>query len=84
MLMAKRILAVEDERDILECLDIILSSSGYLVETSLTGLNIEQKILDFNPDLILLDIMLGSIDGREICRAIKTNRETRHIPVIMV
>ncbi len=82
--MAKRILAVEDEPDILECLEIILSTSGYFVDTSLTSLGIEQKITDFKPDLIILDIMLGACDGREICKAIKSNSKLKHIPIIML
>lgn len=82
--MQKKILAIEDEKDILEIIEFILENSGYLVKGSLTFEKIFEKIEEFKPDLILLDIMVFDQDGRLICQAIKENELTKNIPVIMV
>ncbi|WP_423149314.1 response regulator [Rubrolithibacter danxiaensis] len=82
--MDKLILAIEDEYDIREILEFLLTDSGYKVVTFSTGEDVVNKINQIHPDLILLDIMLGNFDGREICREIKRNAETKNIPVIMV
>jgi len=80
----KQIVVIEDEPDILEVLCYNLEREGYEVFASLDGaeglLLIEQKM----PDLVLLDLMLPSMDGLEICRQLKMNQRTLHIPVIMV
>ncbi len=82
--MAKRILAVDDNPAILDALNEILSFEGYDVITLSDGNAIFEAIADVHPDLILLDVMLDDLDGREICQAIKDNKNTSHIPVILV
>lgn len=80
----KQIVVVEDEPDILEALYYNLEREGLKVFTSLDGAEglalIKQKI----PDLVLLDLMLPSMDGLEICRQLKANSQTQDIPIIMV
>jgi DNA-binding response OmpR family regulator len=80
----KRILAVDDNKDILEILRYILEESGYEVETLSDGHYLFDKIHEHTPDLILLDVMLGDMDGRELCNDVKTMDETHDIPVIMI
>jgi len=80
----QRILAVDDDHDILEVLKYILEESGYQVCTLSDGNDLVEKVMEFSPDLILLDIMLGNMDGRELCRNVKTKQETHNIPVIMI
>ncbi|WPU95994.1 response regulator [Mucilaginibacter sabulilitoris] len=80
----RRILAVDDDSDILEVIQYILEDSGYEVETLANGHQLLDKIKENQPDLILLDIMLGTLDGRDLCRSIKTNKETHNIPVILI
>jgi len=80
----RRILAVDDDKDILEVLQYILEDSGYEVETLTNGQYLLDKIKQNPPDLILLDIMLGNLDGRDLCRKVKTGKETRDIPVILI
>jgi DNA-binding response OmpR family regulator len=80
----RRILAVDDDNDILEVLQYILEDSGYEVETLSDGHNLFNTIRQHQPDLILLDIMLGGLDGRELCKHLKLGKETHHIPVIMI
>jgi len=80
----RRILAVDDDKDILEVLQYILEESGYEVETLSDGHYIFDRIRKHHPDLILLDIMLGGLDGRELCKHIKAMNETHDIPVILI
>lgn len=80
----KRILVVDDNNDILEVLRYILEDSGYTVDTLSDGHFLFDKIKEHLPDLILLDIMLGDLDGRILCETVKTKKETHDIPVILV
>lgn len=80
----RRILVVDDDKDILEIIEFILDDSGYVVETLADGHLLFDRIRSCRPDLIILDIMLGNMDGRELCRDIKTNLDTHNIPVIMI
>ena len=80
----KRILAVDDNKDILNVLRYILEDSGYVVDTLSDGHFLFEKIKQHTPDLILLDIMLGDLDGRVLCKDVKTTEETHSIPVILI
>jgi DNA-binding response OmpR family regulator len=80
----QRILAVDDDKDILEVLQLILEDSGYEVETLADGHFLFDSIEKHHPDLIILDIMLGNMDGRELCRSVKAKLETKKIPVILL
>ncbi len=80
----QKILAVDDDKDILEVLQFVLEDSGYEVETLSDGKYLFDKIKSDAPDLILLDIMLGNLDGRELCKSVKTTEETHDIPVILI
>ena len=80
----QRILAVDDDKDILEVLQYILEDSGYEVDTLSDGSFLFDKIKEHTPDLILLDVMLGNMDGRELCKSVKLKHETKQIPVILI
>jgi len=80
--MEKRILVVDDEPDILDLIQAILEDEGYYVQTSANG-QCFQNLQENLPDLILLDVMLGAEDGRDLCAQLKQREETRHIPVIL-
>ncbi len=79
-----RILAVDDDNSILEVLQYILEDSGYEVEVLNDGRKVLERVEASTPDLILLDIMLGGVDGRELCSTIKSREDTHKIPVIMI
>lgn len=79
-----RILAVDDDKDILEVLQFILEDSGYEVKTLSDGHKLFEKINEEVPDLILMDIMLNGLDGRDLCKNVKLNFKTHDIPVIMI
>jgi DNA-binding response OmpR family regulator len=82
--MGKRILIFDDDRDILDILSYILADSGYSVYGLDHGHNFFQEVKDFHPDLILMDVMLGDMDGRVICRHLKQANTTQHVPVILI
>ncbi|MEL7087260.1 MAG: response regulator transcription factor [Planctomycetota bacterium] len=79
-----RILLVEDERDLLELLKYNLDREGYSVSTAETGEDGLKLVRNQSPDLILLDLMLPSMDGLEVCRSLKARPDTAAIPVIML
>lgn len=79
----KKLLIVDDEPDILEFLQVILEEEGYEVLTSTKGEYLEQLHNGGLPHLILLDVLLSGKDGRDIVKHLKTQDETKHIPVIM-
>ncbi len=80
----KRILIVEDEESLLKLESILLTSKGYEVKGVSNGQAALDAVAEEHPDLILLDIMLPEVDGFEVCRRIKNDDQTRHIPVIML
>jgi DNA-binding response OmpR family regulator len=80
----KKILVVDDDRAILEMLEEVLSYYGYRVSTLSRGDKIFDRINEYHPDLILMDIMLAGMDGRMICRAIKSIESVSDIPVILI
>lgn len=80
----KEILIVEDEESLLKLESLLLSTKGYKVKGVADGRSALSSISNGMPDLVLLDIMLPEIDGFEVCRQIKNNDETKHIPVIMI
>jgi len=80
----KKILIVEDEESLLKLESILLTSKGYEVHGVGDGQAALDAVTRIKPDLVLLDIMLPEIDGFEVCRRIKSNNDTRHIPVVML
>ncbi len=78
------VLAVEDDKDILELITHSLEGGGYEVTGATTGENGVNAARSEKPDLILLDLMLPGIDGLEVCRRLKADANTAHIPIIMV
>jgi DNA-binding response OmpR family regulator len=78
-----RILVVDDDQSILDAMEITLKLQDYEVETTAKGEETFSKIETFRPDIILMDVYLSGMDGREICKQIKEQDQTRHIPVII-
>lgn len=83
--MAKRILVVDDDESILEVVQIVLESEGYVVQTAMNSGFLQQLASQpALPDLILLDVLLSGEDGREISRQLKADPQLQHIPVVML
>lgn len=83
-MIKKKILIVEDEESLLKLESILLTSKGYEVQGVADGKAALEAVVSMKPDLVLLDIMLPEIDGFEVCRRIKADAATQHIPVIML
>lgn len=81
--MAK-IVVVEDDAVLAETLADNLSQEGYKVSTVADGELAYKKIVDAPPDLIILDVMLPRLDGLSLCRMIRREPTTSHIPIIML
>lgn len=80
----RTILAVEDEEDILELVEYNLNKHGFLVlksDSGEEGLKLARAKL---PDAVVLDLMLPDLDGLEVCRALKADPATAHIPIVML
>ncbi|MCL1808883.1 MAG: response regulator, partial [Clostridiales bacterium] len=77
----KKVLIIEDEKSISDIVKFNLVKEGFDVDTAFDGLAGLNKALETNPDLILLDIMLPSMDGFAVCKKI---RETSMVPIIML
>lgn len=78
------ILVVEDEPDISSLISYNLERAGLEAARAQDGRTALSLIQKRQPDLILLDLMLPDADGTDICKSLKSNEKTRHIPVIMV
>jgi len=79
-----RLLIVEDDIDISNMLRIYFSGQDYEIDTALRGSEALEKTRQNLPHLIVLDIMLPDIDGFEVCRILRTNMRTSHVPIIFL
>ncbi|MGO1368290.1 response regulator [Senegalia sp. (in: firmicutes)] len=80
----KKILVVDDEENIVELIKYNLKNNGYDIITAFDGNEAYTKAIEENPDLILLDIMLPILDGIEVCKKLKRNKQSENIPIIML
>jgi DNA-binding response OmpR family regulator len=79
----KRVLVVDDDKDILTVVKILLSMHGFNVEAIARWEEIFAKTESFRPDIILLDVALGGQDGRVLCKQLKTAEKTKKIPIVL-
>ena len=79
-----RLLIVEDDPDISNMLRIYFAGQDFEVDTALRGSLALEKARQNLPHLIILDIMLPDIDGFEVCRILRTNARTSHVPIIFL
>ncbi len=79
-----KILIVEDDRDIVDLLTFNLEEENYETLAALDGREGLAMAYRQQPDLIILDIMLPGIDGFEVCRSLRADKATAHIPIIML
>lgn len=77
----KKILVVDDEKPISDIVKFNLTKEGYEVFTAFDGEEAVERVVEIEPDLILLDLMLPKKDGLEVCREVRKNYE---MPIIMV
>ncbi len=81
--LMKKILVIDDDRDLLDVITMVLQIKGFQVSAHTHPNHIYETIAAFKPDLILLDIQLSGADGRLVCKHIKESAGFAHIPVIL-
>lgn len=79
-----KILVVDDEAEIRQVLQDALSHAGYEVITAADGRDALPLALNGSPDLIITDIRMPRLDGLTLCRALRTQKDTKHIPVLIL
>ena len=82
--MARKILAVDDEKSIIRLIEVNLKREGYEVVTAVDGKEALHKVAVEQPDLVVLDVMMPYLDGFEVLNTMKKDPDTRDIPVIML
>jgi two-component system phosphate regulon response regulator PhoB len=82
--MARCILVVDDEPDLLELVRFNLDRAGFRVETAASGEEGLARLRRSTPDLLVLDLMLPDIPGEEVCRRVRANPSLAGLPVIML
>ncbi len=79
----KNILVADDDPAILDAVKMILEDENYKVITTVNG-ETARKVYGDLPDLILLDIWMSGMDGRDVCKHLKGQKKTQHIPIVMI
>jgi two-component system phosphate regulon response regulator PhoB len=82
--MIKRIHVLEDDEDIRYIIGVLLKDEGYELQLSSTFAELKAKLKDSVPDLFILDVMLPDGDGASICKDLKGDLFTKHIPIIVM
>lgn len=82
--MTKRVLLAEDEPNIVESLRFLLERSGYDVSVESNGRQALDAALSSPPDVLVLDVMLPELDGYEVLRRLRSEEQTKSLPVLML
>lgn len=82
--MAKKILVVDDEPDVLKILLLRLKKAGYEVMGGRDGREALDLARQMMPDVIMLDIYLPDMNGNDVARVMKNNDKLKHIPIILI
>lgn len=82
--MAKRVLLIEDEPNIIEAIRFILSRDGFVVDTHSDGSTALEAVNKRDPDMVILDAMLPNRSGFDILRDLRASSETEMLPVLML
>jgi DNA-binding response OmpR family regulator len=78
-----KLFILDDSDDLLYAMKYILENNGYIVKILNNADNIFSEIIEFAPDILILDVNLGYESGREICKKLKMNLKTKDLPVIL-
>jgi DNA-binding response OmpR family regulator len=79
-----RVLVVDDEDHVIQLVDLALRTEGFEVIAACNGQEGLQKAVSEKPDVILLDANLPDINGFEVCKRLKTSKNTRRIPILFL
>ena len=78
-----KIVIVDDSRDLLEVLEYFLEEKGFEVETATREQDLKALIKSFSPDLIILDVYLKEEDGRQICKELRRQEESKYLCILL-
>jgi DNA-binding response OmpR family regulator len=81
---SKKILIVEDERDILQLVKHYLEKDGFRTLTASNGVDALRQVRSEHPDMVILDLMIPEIDGLEVCKKLRLTPQTSMLPIIML
>ncbi|MGM0508617.1 MAG: response regulator transcription factor [Fusobacteriota bacterium] len=81
--MNKKILLIDDEKDVSEVVEMLLTSEGYEVSVAYNGKEGIKKAKSKDLDLIILDIMMPGMDGIEVCERMRKDPELDEVPIVM-
>jgi len=79
-----QIVCIEDEREMIELVELILKRRGYSIHSAEGGQAGLRLVRDIKPDLVLLDLMMPDMDGWEVYQQMKADPEIQHTPVIVI
>ena len=82
--MSKRIFVVDDDREIREIVTFVLKRNGFEVTAASNGQQLQHLLIQQIPDLIILDVMMPGEDGYQIFNTLRSDPQTRHIPVVIM
>jgi DNA-binding response OmpR family regulator len=82
--MSTRVIVVDDDKEIREIITFVLTRNGFEVTSAINGQQLHAMLVQFIPDLIILDVMMPGEDGYQICNTLRSNPQTRHVPVIIM
>ncbi|GAB4418755.1 MAG: response regulator [Anaerolineae bacterium] len=82
--MSQKVLIVDDETNIVISLEFLIAQAGYDLRVAHNGQEAMEQVAAFEPDLILLDVMLPHINGFEVCRRVRENPAWQRIKIIML
>jgi DNA-binding response OmpR family regulator len=81
--MAKKVLVVDDHVDVVKMVGLLLAREGYEIIAAQSGDQALVKAQTDKPDVVILDIMMPDMDGYEVCRRLRANPNTSHLPILM-
>ena len=79
-----KVLVIDDDIDMLDIIQSLLTRNGFDVQIDNNWQNGLEGIIEFDPQIILLDVFLSGVDGLDICKQLKANPLTSHIPVVIL
>jgi CheY-like chemotaxis protein len=85
--MPKRVMVVDDDKDVQEIVTFVLNHHGIEVINASNGQQLQQILAleqTHLPDLIILDVMMPGVDGYQLCRHLRSDPQTQHIPIIII
>ncbi len=82
--MGKKVLIVDDERNIVTALEYLLQKNGYEVRIAETGEDALAQLDTFRPDLVLLDVMMPKVSGYEVCQRVRSRPDWQGMKIVML